>query len=191
MATERAHRQLILTAEEYLRDEELSPVKRELVEGRLYSFAGTNRRHNKIVSNVHLVLAMAAEDGPCDVFISEMLVRAGLRTFYYPDLLVVCTDGDPLDRYLDDPCLVVEVLSPSTHDIDRREKLLAYQAMPSVRGCTLVYQDQRRVLHYWRDEQDVWWEIETTEGAIRMPCLDIELPLERIYRGIRFSPTDA
>lgn len=103
----------------------------------------------------------------------------------------MCSEGDPLDRVLDDPCLLIEVLSPSTQDIDRREKLLAYQAMLSVRGCTLVFQDQRRVLHYWRDEQDTWWEIEITEGAIQVPCLDVELPLERIYRGVRFTPEDS
>lgn len=120
-----------------------------------------------------------------------MLVRAHIRTFYYPDVVVVCSEGDPLDRVLDDPCLLIEVLSPSTQDIDRREKLLAYQAMLSVRGCTLVFQDQRRVLHYWRDEQDTWWEIEITEGAIQVPCLDVELPLERIYRGVRFTPEDS
>lgn len=190
MAGTRGHPMLSLSEEEYLLDEELSLTKRELVAGRLYPCDGQNRRHCKLVSNLATMLGTAAVDGPCEVYISNMLVRAGLRTFYYPDLIVVCTVGDPLDRVLVDPCLVIEVLSPSTQDIDRREKLLAYQAMPSVRGCTLVYQDRRRVLHYWRDEQDIWWELETTEGAIQMPCLDVELPLERIYRGIRFTPTD-
>ena len=191
MATPSARPQTILTAEEYLREEELSPVKRELVDGRLYAFAGAGRRHNRIVSNLVTELSIAAGDGPCEVLPNDMLVRASLRTFYYPDVVVVCNEGDPLDRVIEDPCLLIEVLSPSTLEIDRREKLLAYQAMPSVRGCTLVYQDQRRVLHYWRDDDDVWWESEVTKGEIQIPCLDIELPLDRIYRGIRYAPEDS
>ena len=52
--------------------------------------------------------------------------------FYYPDLLLSC---DPTDRetyYRSRPCLLVEVLSDSTARIDSREKLFAYQTIPSL-----------------------------------------------------------
>ena len=42
------------------------------------------------------------------------------------------------------PCLIVEVLSESTARIDRREKLLAYQSLPSLQAYLLVEQEARR-----------------------------------------------
>ena len=43
------------------------------------------------------------------------------------------------------PCLIVEVLSPSTEDYDRGEKLAAYKLLPSVREIVFVAHDVRRI----------------------------------------------
>ena len=69
------------------------------------------------------MLADAAEGGPCRVYFSDMKLRVADDLFYYPDVLVAC---EPDDTYTEDePCLVVEVASPSTGTTDRREKLAA------------------------------------------------------------------
>jgi len=47
--------------------------------------------------------------------------------------------------------LIIEVISPSTEGIDRREKLLFYQQMPSVQEYVVV--DQHRInveVHGWQ-----------------------------------------
>ena len=50
---------------------------------------------------------------------------------YYPDVFVVC--GPRADRlYEDDAALVIEVQSPSTEAIDRREKATAYAGLASM-----------------------------------------------------------
>lgn len=43
------------------------------------------------------------------------------------------------------PCLLVEVFSESTARIDRRQKRLAYQRIPSLREYPLIEQDTRAV----------------------------------------------
>ncbi|PIV87973.1 MAG: Uma2 family endonuclease, partial [Hydrogenophilales bacterium CG17_big_fil_post_rev_8_21_14_2_50_63_12] len=43
------------------------------------------------------------------------------------------------------PCLLAEVLSPNTEATDRREKLTAYQRLPSLREYLLIAQDEMRV----------------------------------------------
>jgi len=62
---------------------------------------------------------------------------------YYPDVQVVC---DPADREADaeTPCLVVEVLSPSTSLSDLREKRMAYRRLHRL-AHVIVFQKERRV----------------------------------------------
>lgn len=65
----------------------------------------------------------------CQLFMADMKVRIDDQNdsyFYYPDLLLSC---DPEDwesaYYRRKPCLLVEIASPSSFRIDRREKLFA------------------------------------------------------------------
>jgi Uma2 family endonuclease len=69
----------------------------------------------------------------------------GQTLFYYPDLLLSCDKTDREPYFCRSPCLIVEVLSESTERIDRREKLLAYQRLPSLREYLLVAQDRVHV----------------------------------------------
>jgi Uma2 family endonuclease len=77
-----------------------------------------------------------------------MKPRVGPDRFYYPDVMVVCDPDDADPEYETKPCFVVEVLSPATEAVDRREKLLAYQDIPTLRGYLLL--DSERVHgEYW------------------------------------------
>ena len=75
---------------------------------------------------------------------------ADKTVFYYPDLLLSCAPDDRQPYFRSRPCLIVEVLSDSTERIDRREKLLAYQTLPSLQEYVLVAQNARRVEVYRR-----------------------------------------
>ena len=50
------------------------------------------------------------------------------------------------------PVLVVEVLSPPTSTIDRREKVFAYKQVPSVKEYVIVHQKKEGRLHRKNDE---------------------------------------
>lgn len=122
----------LVSVDEYLEMEERSEVRHELVGGMLYAMVGGTDRHNRITLNVASKLLDAAEGGPCRVYISDMRLRIG-NNYYYPDVMVACEPPEtenPIWRT--NPCLVVEVLSPSSESIDRREKLLAYRSIPTV-----------------------------------------------------------
>lgn len=47
-------------------------------------------------------------------------------------MLVACAPQDSEPFYKRSPCLIVEVLSPSTEAIYRREKLIAYRTLDEV-----------------------------------------------------------
>lgn len=172
----------LLTVAEYLQLEEQSSVRHEYVGGELYAHAGTSIRHNLIVVNLTAALHAAARDTNCRVLVNDVKLRAAADVIYYPDLMVVCDENDNDPYIIERPFLVVEVLSPSTEGIDRREKLLAYRRIESLQAYLMVYQDQRRVARQWRDEQGAWWQAEVSgEGIVPTPCPELTLTLDEIY----------
>jgi Uma2 family endonuclease len=85
----------------------------------------------------------------------------------------------------DDPCLVVEVASPSTKTTDRREKLAVCKRMPGLRAYLIVAQDRRWVEHHLRGENNIWHRGDLVdEGRFSVPCPETELSLAEIYEGL-------
>ncbi len=173
--------QRLLSVEEYLSLERESPVKHEYVRGMIYALAGVTRRHSQIVTNILWRLAAAGEKVLCRVHAAEVKLQVQ-DIYYYPDIMVACA-GAPGDPYLEDaPCLVVEVTSPSTEATDRREKLMVYRQIPSLRSYLIVAQEERRVERHWRDERGRWhYGSLAGEGTVPIPCPEIELSLDEIY----------
>lgn len=179
-----------LTVEEYLELERTSEVRHEYVAGEIHAHAGGTRRHDVISGNIFALLWNAARNGPCRVHSSDRLLKAAEDVFYYPDVSVVCPeDKDNMDEqalFEQLPCLVVEVTSPSTREIDRREKMLAYRQIPSLKAYLVVDQEMMRVERYWRDDSGRWWRAEAvgSEGIVPIPCPETELTLPQIYEGL-------
>ena len=176
-----------LSADDYLEGELKSDIRHEYVDGEVYAMAGAGEAHNLIALNVASRLRGAARGGPCRVFISDMKVRVAARNaFYYPDVLVVCDSFDTQPYFKESPCLIVEVLSSSTEAIDRREKMLAYRTLASLREYVLIAQDKRQVEVYRRGE-DGAWSLETlTEGdPLHLECVGAVLSLDEVYEDVR------
>ena len=56
------------------------------------------------------------------------------QIYYFPDLCVVCGEWKvDLHDALQNPCVIVEVLSPSTEADDRADKFREYQQIASLR----------------------------------------------------------
>jgi Uma2 family endonuclease len=173
----------LVSVEEYLASEEGADRKHEYVDGRVYALAGAGRPHNRIAANIIIALGPRARARGCDVFGSDMLLRASPTVFYYPDVQVVCDPADQNDRYTERPCVVIEILSESTKDIDRREKLHAYLTMPSVEAYLIVQQDERRVERHWRAAGAWQLELIADRGVVPIPWLELDLSLDAIYAG--------
>jgi Uma2 family endonuclease len=185
-----------LTFEEYLEIERASPTKHELVAGYMFDWnggefsglAGATRRHNRIAGNVFGHLWNAAGEGPCQVYGSDMLLRVSETSTYYPDVQVVCDPTDTNQQFTSRPCLIVEVLSRTTASVDRREKLLEYQSLESLRAYLIVWTDERRCMLHYRDMQERWTSaLSGPDGEIELVCPEVRLSLEEIYAGVDFS----
>jgi Uma2 family endonuclease len=119
----------------------------------------------------------------CRALGSDMLLRVG-EVAYYPDVQLVCDPTDRHERYTERPCVVVEVVSPSTLRRDYGEKLGAYQTIPTLQAYLLISQNERRVLRWWRGALGAWSSEEIRHGAVSVPCLDLDLVLEVIYADL-------
>ena len=185
VATEPAY----LSEQDYLEGEKHGEIRYEYVDGQVYAMAGASKRHVVITGNVFASLRAAAKGTPCTAYQSDMKVKASShKSYYYPDVVVGCEADEANDYYLEKPCLIVEVLSDSTEKRDRREKLLAYMNISTLRAYLLVAQDKPEVELFYREPDGNWW-VETFSGleaSIELPCPEITLTLVDVYEAIAF-----
>ncbi len=177
-----------LSVEEYLQLEASSATKNEFVDGQVYALAGATDRHNRIVMNISGHLWAATRKGPCQTYTSDMKLRVEadmMSRFYYPDVMVTCAESDTGEFYKTAPSLLVEVMSPSTASVDRREKLLAYQSIPELRDYLIVSAEERYLERYRRDDTEGWWYHKYRgDGTVKLPYLGLNLVLDDIYEGL-------
>lgn len=128
----------------FLDGEQVSQRRHELVGGRVYARSGGSERHDLLAGLIYETLAPGARAHGCRPFTSNRLVRTPRDNAYYPDVMIAC--GPAPDRvYETQPTLIVEVLSPSTSGVDRREKAVAYAESTSLELLLLVDPNIRRV----------------------------------------------
>ena len=174
-----------LSVEDYLAGEQDGEIRHEYGAGEAYAMAGASDRHGLLAGALFAQMYPHSRQKRCQLFMADMKVRIEDKKdsyFYYPDLLLSC---DPEDResayYRRKPCLLVEIVSPSSFRIDRREKLFAYRTLPSLREYVLVHQDEQQieVFRYPEGAHDIY-----TTGAFRLECLDMELTVEDVYADV-------
>lgn len=177
----------LFSFDEYVLLEEMSTVKHEFLDGEVWAMAGGTPEHAAIAGNVIGLLRTALRGKRCRVFTSDLRIRVratGLGT--YPDASVVCGEierdpEDPKGHTVLNPTLLVEVLSPSTEDYDRGEKLEHYKQIESLRAVMVISHDTRRVA-VWTREVAGWAVKHVVDGeAANLASIDCSLPVAEIY----------
>jgi Uma2 family endonuclease len=176
----------LMTEEEYLKAEAKATVRHEYVNGHVFAMTGATDAHNVICGNIFGSLYNRLSDTPCRPYINDMKVRIEqAESYYYPDIMVSCEPFEPKSVSKSKPVLIIEVLSPGTAAIDRREKLIAYKKIASLREYVLVYQNKQRVELYRRNS-DGQWEFEVLTGEDvsleSLPNGPFALPFSVIYK---------
>ncbi len=182
-----------LTTDDYLSGELSSELRHEYVDGEVYAMADTGESHNLITGNVAAFLRNQVRGGRCRVFISDMKLHvATWKAFYYPDVMVVCDAADAQTYFKQSPCLVVEVLSPTTESIDRREKMLAYRTLPSLSEYLLIAQDKHQLELYRRAEDGDWILAERVDaGVVQLASVNASLALDVVYEDVKLGAAAA
>ncbi len=130
--------------------------------------------------------ALATAGLPCEVFIDGLTIRIDARTSFEPDASVVCGPPRPDDIIaVDDPIVVVEVLSPSTAAIDLNRKLSGYFSLSSLRHYLVLDPDRRVVIHHKRGQGEA---IETRvlgEGLVKFDPAGVEITVALLFPQAR------
>jgi Uma2 family endonuclease len=162
-----------MTADEFIAWAMEQPEGRhyELAAGEVVAMAAERSAHALTKSHVwrRLTEAVEAAGLACDVYPDGMAVEIDAATVYEPDALVRC--GPRLDDdavKLNDPVIVVEVLSPSTRARDAGAKLADYFRLPSVRHYLIVRTEDRVIIHHARNEDGTILTRIVREGAIHL-----------------------
>ena len=169
--------------QEYLRLEAFSNVRHEWLGGQIFAMAGGTPEHGVYSANVIALLATAVRGKRCRVQSSDVRIRVpatGLDT--YPDASVVCghveVDAEDKDA-VTNPVLIVEVLSPSTRDYDRGEKLENYQQLASLTEVLFV-DPTARALEVVRRTGGGWTRT-SSDVKVRLASIDAELLATEVF----------
>ncbi len=175
-----------MTFEAYLELEEGSETRHEFVDGQMLAMAGETGEHEDIVFNIVAALRPIAQVKGCRLRGPSVKLRVSGQRYRYPDVYIVCEPRSNDPRLEENPCFIVEVLSPSTAATERITKLDEYTSLPSLQRYVLIEQDRRFVIVYRRTPEG--WLYQTfQDGEIDVPCLETTLTLDQIYAGIEFS----
>lgn len=180
------------TFEEYLELTEVAEEKYEYHNGYLVEMAGGTGNHSILCNNIgtELNLGIRQSKAKCVTFNSDRNVwipkcKRGL----FPDASVVCEQPKyttERQTVLENPMLIIEVLSESTKDKDKGEKFECYRSLPSFKEYVLVYQTIPRV-ETWHKEAADLWRIASAHGldkSIYLHSLDLTIALKDIYTNI-------
>jgi Uma2 family endonuclease len=168
---------------EFLAWEERQELRWEFDGFQPVAMTGGTLAHEIIGDNIRFALRSRLGDGPCRVRGPTLKIEVAGR-IRYPDGFVVCTPSAMKATVIRDPVVVFEVLSESTSRTDRIEKLREYGATPSIQRYVILEQDAIAATVYVRKGSDLVVETLTADETLRMPEIDVEVPMAEFYIGI-------
>ncbi len=186
-----AMRYPFLSPDEYLERENAAGFKSEYVNGELLAMAGASQSHNRVAGNAYFDLRTRLQGKPCEPYGSDMRVKVEETDMYaYPDVSVVCGEQRferKRGETLLNPTVLIEVLSPSTEAFDRGAKFAHYRRLLSLQAYVLISQTEVRVERFLREGEE-WTLREYTclTNTLRLPSLNLELPLTLLYERVTF-----
>ena len=173
-----------MTVDEFLAWAQERPGRYELFRGEVFSMSPETTGHIKIKGAVYRALYAAVRESgcPCHVLSDGATIRIDATTAYEPDALVYCGQERPVsDVEVPDPVILVEVLSPSTRQLDASIKLIGYFRLPSVAHYLIVDPSGPMIVHHSRQAgHDIVTRV-LTDGAIRLDPPGLQITLADIY----------
>ena len=184
---------LYMSAAEYLEWEPTQEERHEYWDGEVVAMSGGTRNHNRISGNFFKLLDDALINRDCDVYIADVKVQVEPgRKYFYPDVVVTCDERDDDAQIVQFPCLIIEVLSPSTEAIDRGAKFARYRQFRSLQEYVLVQVDRPKVEVFRRHNLNQWVLSEyDLEDTLLLESIDVEITISNLYRQVQFETDDS
>jgi Uma2 family endonuclease len=180
---------LLMSYEEYLAWESTQEIRHEYFNGEVIAMAGGTRNHNRVSFNFSKILDAALTDRQCEVYIADVKVQVEpSRKYFYPDVVVTCDQRDRDPQLVMFPCLIIEVLSPSTEAYDQDFKFSQYRQFESLQEYVLVQSEQPIVEVFQRNQDHQWLFCEYGLGdRFCLQSLNLEILVDDLYSKAKFS----
>lgn len=164
--------------------------KWELINGRVIrSMVGARLDHARIIQNVNFALrSHIRERGlPCETFTESAWLKERFQKLAaFPDVMVRCGPIEPDAPWVDDPMILIEVISPTSGGRDRGEKTPAYMRLASAQHICLIDRDRVRIDVF--DRNEMGWAprppIESLDELLDFAALEFSMPVAEVYRDV-------
>jgi Uma2 family endonuclease len=174
----------LLSITEFLCWDDGSGLRHELVRGVPVAITPPAKSHAQAAQNISGMADTALRARrPCRAVQQGgvAITEGAPGDAFVPDVLVTCEPVDDEHLY-EAPILIVEVLSPKTRTYDKKTKVPAYAALPSVEEVWLVESEARWVQVYERTETG--WQAGLPligQSSFRSRALGTDVALDEIY----------
>jgi Uma2 family endonuclease len=164
--------------------------KWELIGGRVVRMmVGARWEHNRIVANVAsaLLSQLRAKGSNSRPFSETFWLKERLIDLAcFPDVMVRCGALSPDATSINDPVVLVEVVSKGSTQRDRWEKWTLYQRLPPLQHYVLIERDAMAVDVFDRVQGGFFERprMSAKEDLLRLPPIDFEMTLGEIYRDV-------
>jgi Uma2 family endonuclease len=155
----------------------------ELFDGVVIAMSPQRAFHvrSKETAQAELRAAIARKNAPCESSLDGLAVRIDEKTSFVPDIVVNCGERvADIQMVAPNPVIVVEVLSPSTQQVDKSRKLIGYFRVPGLIHYLIIDVEKRAIIHHRRKGET---SIDTTlirKGTIALEPPGIEIQAERL-----------
>jgi Uma2 family endonuclease len=160
------------------------PGRYELFRGEVYGMSPETLGHADRKFAVCAVLRAAIRESalPCHAVPDGATLRIDETTAFEPDAMVYCGKKHSSTAIeVPNPVIVVEVLSPSTRQVDASIKLAGYFRLPSVVHYLIVDPNEPMIVHHSRGPGgDILTRV-VTEGAITLDPPGLVIAVADIY----------
>jgi Uma2 family endonuclease len=175
-----------MTLAEFLAWEERQEIRYEFDGFEPVAMTGGTYAHDRITFHLQRALNTRLAGTPCQPAGPNVKILTPGKA-RYPDGLVTCSPIKPDATVIENPVVVFEVVSEDTARIDRIEKLREYHAVPSIRRYVILEQKSVAATVFERHGKNWTAYAITEEDTLRMPEIEIEIPLIELYESLDFA----
>ncbi|AFY58315.1 hypothetical protein Riv7116_5954 [Rivularia sp. PCC 7116] len=178
-----------MSPEKYLEWEKTQELRYEYIDGKVILRTGKTKSHNRIFLNLYIELDNFLAEKDCEIYVCHVKLKLTSQSYHYPDVVVTCDDRDKESIDLVEyPCLIVEVLSPSTEAFDRGKKFTRYRQSTTLQEYVLIESDEISVECFRKNDEGLWVLHTYGEGdTLILESVGISIPVEKLYRRVRLD----
>jgi Uma2 family endonuclease len=172
-----------LSESQYLTLDSDSELRHEYIGGQVYAMSGAGKNHRMITMSLTSAIYQHLINSPCNVNAMDAQVKVA-NNYFYPDIVIDCDENSKADSlYVEQPKLIIEVLSKSTRHIDKGPKLLNYINIASVEEYVMIEQDLVSIDILRRE--DNWLLLHYGPGdTVEFKSIDLCMPIEQLYARV-------